>query len=98
MRNKRASAAFEAARSLTLAEDGAMAFEFHRERGRLDGYLVYERWRDLGALERHLRMPHVEALRSRLNGLLLDLPEIEVLKPLTGCTRSGQSRSPEVRR
>jgi quinol monooxygenase YgiN len=94
---REASAAFDAARSPTLAEDGAMAFELHREPGRPNGYLVYERWRDLGSLERHLRMPNVAALRSRLNGLLLELPEIEVLKPLTGCTRPAQSRSPDTR-
>ena len=43
----------------TRAEPGALQFHIHRDRFDPNVFVIYEVWKDLGALRRHFDMPYV---------------------------------------
>jgi quinol monooxygenase YgiN len=83
-------AAFAQARPPTLAEPGAICFDLNRDSEDPDKVVVYERWRSLRDIERHLRQPYVTALRNAFNQTIDGLPEFTILTP------AGERRRDEV--
>jgi quinol monooxygenase YgiN len=75
-------AAFGAARPLTLKEAGCMAFRLNREPHDPGRFVVYEQWRNLAALEGHLRTDYISKLRALLDTLIVGAPEFQVLLPV----------------
>jgi Antibiotic biosynthesis monooxygenase len=55
--------------------------EAHREGQDATGFAVYEQWRSLADLDRHLRTPYVTRLRDRLSRVMEGEPEFRVLLP-----------------
>lgn len=71
---------------LTQSEPGCVAYEIDRDADSPDRFVVYERWRDLAALEAHALTPHFAAAGESLGGLLAGAPGVRVLLPLQGAT------------
>ena len=69
-----------AARGKTLREDGALAFELFRDMSRPDHFILYEGWRSLRDLERHLRTAHAAALQKEFSRLGSGPPNLRVCK------------------
>lgn len=45
---------------LTRDEPGNIEFQFFQAKGREDRFVVFERWQDQGALDRHWEQPHTK--------------------------------------
>jgi quinol monooxygenase YgiN len=45
---------------LTRAEPGCLAFHIHRDRADANLFVIYEVWRDIGALREHFKTPYVQ--------------------------------------
>ena len=78
---EKVEASFGKARSLTLNEPGCRAYELNRDTQNPSHYLVYERWKDLAALDAHLKTPHIKALFVELPKVTDGAPESQVLLP-----------------
>jgi len=65
----------------TAREAGVLAYQLHREPDNPDGFVVYERWRSLRDLERHLRATYVAALRAEIDAAMEGQPSFQVLLP-----------------
>jgi quinol monooxygenase YgiN len=66
---------------LTRAEPGCVAYDIGRDADSPDRFVVYERWRDLAALEEHLLTAHFAASGEALGGLLASAPVVRILTP-----------------
>ena len=78
---ERFEGAFAKAIKETRKEKGCVAYDLNRDTKEVGRYLVYERWKDLAALEAHLASDHTKALLADL-GLVLDgEPEVKVMVP-----------------
>src|SRR5215469_4376196 len=71
--------AFAKARTATRKEKGNLAYDLNRDTQDPSRYLVYERWKDLAALEAHLKTPHLKALLAELPKVADGAPESQVL-------------------
>jgi len=78
---KQFEAAFAKAITATRKEKGNLAYDLSRDTQEPSRYLVYERWKNLAALEAHLKAPHLKALLSELPKLTVGAPESQVLLP-----------------
>jgi quinol monooxygenase YgiN len=78
---KQFEAAFAKAITATRKEKGNLAYELNRDTQDPSRYLVYERWKDLAALEAHLKTPHILALFEELPKVTDGAPESQVLLP-----------------
>ena len=78
------AAAFAQARGHTLAEPGCGAFDLSRTNSDAARFVIYERWWNLAAFEKHLHQPYTAALRHTFESLMTGMPEIEVLLPADG--------------
>jgi quinol monooxygenase YgiN len=76
---KQFEAAFAKAISATRKEKGNLAYDLNRDTQDPSRYLVYERWKDLAALEAHLKTPHLKALLAELPKVTDGAPESQVL-------------------
>jgi quinol monooxygenase YgiN len=74
-------AAFAKALVETRKEKGNLAYDLNRDIQDPSRYLVYERWKDLAALEAHLNSPHLKALLAELPKVSAGAPESQVLLP-----------------
>lgn len=72
------------------AEDGCIAFSpavdapskvANQQSPRSDTVVVVEQWRDLAALQAHLKTPHLVAHRERVKSLVQAL-QLQVLQPI----------------
>lgn len=78
---KQFEAAFAKALTATRKEKGNLAYDLNRDTQEPSRYLVYERWKDLAALEAHLNSPHLKALLAELAKVADGAPESQVLLP-----------------
>ena len=78
---KQFEAAFAKAIPATRKEKGNLAYELNRDTQDPSRYLVYERWKDLAALEAHLNTSHIKALLEELSKVADGPPESQVLLP-----------------
>lgn len=60
----------------THAEQGCIQYDLHESNEEKGLFLFYENWTDAQALERHLRSPHINHLRSQESTLLAQPVEI----------------------
>jgi quinol monooxygenase YgiN len=74
-------AAFAKAITATRKEKGNLVYDLDRDTEKPSRYVVYERWKDLAALEAHLNSPHIKALLAELPKLTEGAPESRVLLP-----------------
>ncbi len=79
--DKQFEAAFAKAIPASRKEKGNLAYDLNRDTQDPSRYLVYERWKDLPALEAHLKTPHLKALLAELPKLTEGAPESQVLLP-----------------
>lgn len=73
--------AFAKAISATRKEKGNLAYDLNRDTENPLRYLVYERWKNLAALEAHLKAPHLKALLAELPKITDGAPESQILLP-----------------
>jgi quinol monooxygenase YgiN len=78
---ERLEAAFAKSRRETRKEKGNIAYDLSRDTREPTHYLVYERWKDLAALEAHLNAEHTKKLLGELPDILAGQPESQVLLP-----------------
>jgi quinol monooxygenase YgiN len=74
-------AAFVPAARATRKEKGNLAYQLNRDVKTPTRYLVYECWRDLPALEAHLKSEYITSLLKDLGELLDGPPEVQILIP-----------------
>ncbi len=73
--------AFAKAIPASRKEKGNLAYDLNRDTQNPSRYLVYERWKDLAALEAHFQTPHLKALLAELQKLTEGAPESQLLVP-----------------
>lgn len=78
---KQFEAAFAKAITATRKEKGNLAYDLNRDTQNSSRYLVYERWKDLTALEAHLKSPHIQALFAELPKVTDGAPDSQILVP-----------------
>jgi quinol monooxygenase YgiN len=78
---KEFEAAFAKAIPASRKETGNLAYDLNRDTQDPSRYLVYERWKDLAALESHFKTSHLKALLSELPKVTEGAPESQVLLP-----------------
>lgn len=73
--------AFAEASAQTAREAGVIAYQLHLQPDNPDGFVVYERWRSLEDLERHLRTDYISALRTEIDAVMYGQPSFQVMLP-----------------
>jgi quinol monooxygenase YgiN len=79
--DKQLEAAFAKAIPASRKEKGNLAYDLNRDTRDPSRYLVYERWKNLAALEAHLKTPHLKTLLAELPKVTDGAPESRVLLP-----------------
>jgi quinol monooxygenase YgiN len=74
-------AAFARALTETRKEKGMLAYDLNRSTKNPSEYVVYERWRDVAALQAHLKTTHIQGLFAAVGDLLSEPPQADVLVP-----------------
>jgi quinol monooxygenase YgiN len=74
--------AFARASKATHKEKGCLAYDLHRDTQEPTRYLVYERWKNVAALRKHLQTAHTKALLKEVDKLSASPPEVQVLVPV----------------
>jgi quinol monooxygenase YgiN len=77
------AAAAKAARA-SLAEEGCLAYEFHRDLEKPGHYTLIERWTGLASLRKHLKMKHTEQILAIFGELSTTPPMGEIFAPVGG--------------
>jgi quinol monooxygenase YgiN len=65
----------------TRTEKGCITYDLNRDSEDAARYVVYERWKNVEALESHLKSDHTKALLKALPDLVEGAPEPRVLIP-----------------
>jgi quinol monooxygenase YgiN len=78
---KQFEAAFARAITATRKEKGNLAYDLNHDTQNPSRYLVYERWKDLAALEAHLNSRHIKELFVELPKVTDGAPESQILLP-----------------
>jgi quinol monooxygenase YgiN len=73
--------AFAEARAATLNEEGVIVFDLNQGASDPTRFTVYERWRNLAALEAHLRTSYITVLRHQIKAVIAGMPEFQLLRP-----------------
>ena len=81
---KKFMAAFAPAIKATLKEKGNIAYQLNRDAKNANEYLVYERWQNLDALNKHLKTKYITKLLEVAKEVLSDPPEVRVMLPAGG--------------
>ncbi|MDE1165453.1 MAG: putative quinol monooxygenase [Pseudomonas sp.] len=55
--------------------EGCLVFDVYQQRDDANAFVVYERWADAQAHQRHLATPYTAAFLAQLNGMLAQAPE-----------------------
>ncbi len=83
-----ADAKFEAdaakAARASLAEDGCLAYEFHRDLEKPGHYVLIERWTGLAPLRRHLERGHTKQIQAVFGKLSTTPRTTEIFAPIGG--------------
>jgi len=74
-------AAFAKASKETHKEKGCIAYDLSRDTKDGTRYVVYERWKNLAALDAHLKTAYITTLLAELKEFLAAAPEVNVLLP-----------------
>jgi quinol monooxygenase YgiN len=81
--NAKFEAAFAKAQVATRKEKGCLTYDLNRDtEGGGARYVVYERWKSLADLEKHLRTDHIKTLLEVLREILDGMPELRILIPV----------------
>ena len=75
-------AAFAKVVGPTRQEKGCLLYQLNRDLQKGNRFLIYERWRDLAALEAHIASDYIQTLLSQSKELLADPPMVKVLVPV----------------
>ncbi len=73
--------AFAKAVTETRKEKGNLAYDLNRSTKNPNEFVVYERWRNLTALEAHLKSAHIQALFAATGDLRTGPPDAKILVP-----------------
>ena len=73
--------AFARAIPTTRKEKGCVAYVLNRDPKMPGHYLLYEQWRNVAALEKHLKARHITTLLAELPEMLAAAPEVQILVP-----------------
>jgi len=71
--------AFEVPLTETRIEEGNLDYRVVRLATSQETFLVLEHWRDLAALDAHLKQPYLEKLLGDLESILAEPPAVDVL-------------------
>jgi quinol monooxygenase YgiN len=74
--------AFARAITETRKEKGNLVYQLNRSAKSPNEYIVYERWRDVAALQAHVTAPHIQALFAATGELRAGPPQVDVLVPV----------------
>jgi quinol monooxygenase YgiN len=74
-------ASFAKASLATRKEEGNLAYDLNRDTQDPSRYLIYERWKNLAALEAHLKTSYIKALLAELPKVADGAPESQILLP-----------------
>ena len=74
-------AAFAKAQKETRKEKGCLTYDLNRDAKEAGRYLIYERWKDLAALEAHLASEYIKTLLAGLGDVVDGAPEVKILVP-----------------
>jgi len=69
-------ALLEEVQEASRRDDGCVSYGYYAEITDPDGLIALEEWRDMSALEDHLRQPHVQRLVEALPGMISEPPTI----------------------
>ena len=86
---KEVIAAFRKATPKTRKEEGNKAYQLHRSADEPDTFLLYERWRSLDDLDRHLKSDYIAELLAVLEAKASI--ELKVMRPVAGGKPKGKS-------
>jgi quinol monooxygenase YgiN len=73
--------AFAKALTATRKEKGCITYDLNRDSKDAQHYVVYERWKSLAALDRHMKTEHIKTLLEALPELTTGAPELKILVP-----------------
>ncbi len=62
----------------TRKETGCINYDLHQSPEEPGKFLFHENWTTKAALDAHLKMPHIQVLLPRLEGLAVGMPEIKI--------------------
>jgi len=79
---KKFEAAFARAAKPTRKEKGCLTYDLNHDAKNPANYLVYERWRNLAALDAHLKSEHITRLFKDIGELLAAPPNSDVMLPV----------------
>jgi quinol monooxygenase YgiN len=65
----------------TRKEKGNLAYDLNRDTQDPSRYLIYERWKDLAALDAHLKTPYLKELLAELPKVAEGAPDSQILLP-----------------
>ncbi len=74
--------AFAKATPLTRKEPGNLAYLLLRSPTEKDSFVVFERWKSLDDLQKHLEQPYIAELLRALEPVLASSPELTVMHPV----------------
>jgi quinol monooxygenase YgiN len=66
----------------TLKEKGCLAYDLCKDPKKADHYLLYERWKSLPVLEKHLKTKHITTLLMELGEVLAMPPKADIFVPV----------------
>jgi quinol monooxygenase YgiN len=69
-------ALLEEVQAASRGDDGCLEYGYYAEITDPDSLIAVEEWRDMAALEAHLKQPHVEKLVATLPGMIAEPPRI----------------------
>jgi len=78
---ERFETAFAKALKATRKEKGCITYDLNHDSQNTNRFVVYERWKSLAALERHMKTDHIKALLEVLPDLTTGAPELRILLP-----------------
>lgn len=66
----------------TAKEPGNLAYDLSRDIKKPGQFVLYEHWRDVDALDAHLKQPYLDKLLGVFGDLLAEPPEVSVYVPI----------------
>jgi len=74
--------AFAKALKATRKEKGNLTYDLNQDAKDSTRYVVYERWKNLAALDEHLKAPYLTTLLADLKEILAGSPDVKVMLPV----------------
>ena len=70
------------AEKATRSEKGNLAYEFHRDVDNKGEYVLFERWKNVAALQAHFKEDHTKTILALFAEIAVGAPEIRLLAPV----------------